>query len=342
MRDKGYDCIRFTSMMLIVIVHFCTEWMKEANLPQFVMKVVLRGSLSFAFIGVATFFMLSGALLWKNYKESYDIIVFYKKRFLKICIPQWIGFIGIGCVMYLLQPDYIREGIHQGVLSLLVSFMGLNFDGSIWNAVGIQPLYLIGEWFTCVIIVIYLLFPIVRWLFKEHRIMGSIIITGIFVVNLKCQFFTGDSGRFSFTNAFMYFWLGMLFEEHKDIFGCKVLVWILAGIDIILYAYNPARIFGSDILVVAIFSTILFIVLYQIKWETKFTRYICKYNYEIYLVHHRIYYIFIPLMISHDSNCFQIVLCFVVLMALICRASELLNSGSKKVYEIIEKHCMSR
>ena len=75
MRDKGYDFIRFCSMLLIIILHFCSEWMKEATIPHYIAKIVLRDDFCFAFVGVALFFILSGALLWKNYKEEINSLL---------------------------------------------------------------------------------------------------------------------------------------------------------------------------------------------------------------------------------------------------------------------------
>ena len=57
MRDKGYDFIRFCSMLLIIILHFCSEWMKEATIPHYIAKIVLRDDFCFAFVGVALFFI---------------------------------------------------------------------------------------------------------------------------------------------------------------------------------------------------------------------------------------------------------------------------------------------
>ena len=336
MRDKGYDFIRFFSMLLIIILHFCSEWYQATALPRCIGNLVLRDDFCFAFVGVALFFVLSGALLWKNYKEEINVVQFYRKRILKIWIPQWIAFGAAFGIMYIVQPEYIRSGVQAGIPSLIVSFLGLNFDGILWNSIGIFPLYLVGEWFTCVIIVIYILFPIFRWLFKNHRLVGSIIILTIFLINLKYKLFTGDGGRYSFTNAFMYFWIGMIFEEYKKIFTDKRVVVLMVAIDVIMFVYNPSTILGSDILVTAIFSFMLFVILYQIKVETKYTSFICKYNYEIYLVHHRIYYIFIPLMISETSNWLQIGLCFIVLMVVICRCAELLSICSRK----LEQFCI--
>lgn len=338
MRDKGYDFIRFCSMLLIIILHFCSEWMKEATIPYYIAKIVLRDDFCFAFVGVALFFILSGALLWKNYKEEINTVQFYRKRILKIWIPQWIAFVVTFGIMYIVQPDYIRSGVQAGIPSLIVSFLGLNFDGTLWNPIGIFPLYLVGEWFTCVIIVIYILFPIFRWLFKNHRIWGTVIVLMIFLINLKYKIFTGDSGRYSFTNAFMYFWMGMIFEEYKKFFTDKRVVVLLVAIDVVMFVHNPSTIFGSDILVTAIFSCMLFVILYQIKVKTRVTSFICKYNYEIYLVHHRIYYIFIPLMIFETSNWLQISLCFIVLMVVICRCAELLRICSGK----LEQLCTSK
>lgn len=123
--------------------------------------------------------MLSGALLWANYQYEFDTLIFYKKRLLKICIPQYIGFIGAIIVSYITYSGYISNLIHGGIKSWIgffLSFFGLTLAGNVYDVLGISTVWIIGEWFTSVIIIIYFLFPLFRWGFKKHRVISTIII----------------------------------------------------------------------------------------------------------------------------------------------------------------------
>lgn len=106
--------------------------------------------MTFGNIGVALFFMLSGALLWANYQYEFDTLIFYKKRLLKICIPQYIGFIGAIIVSYITYSGYISNLIHGGIKSWIgffLSFFGLTLAGNVYDVLGISTVWIIGEWF---------------------------------------------------------------------------------------------------------------------------------------------------------------------------------------------------
>lgn len=94
--------------------------------------------------------MLSGALLWANYQYEFDTLIFYKKRLLKICIPQYIGFIGAIIVSYITYSGYISNLIHGGIKSWIgffLSFFGLTLAGNVYDVLGISTVWIIGEWF---------------------------------------------------------------------------------------------------------------------------------------------------------------------------------------------------
>lgn len=331
MRDRGYDFIRFVSTIMIVLLHFYTEVVKVSKVPACVGNIIARGSLSFAFVGVTLFFMLSGALLLKNYDDSFEVVAFYKKRVTRLLMPQLVGFSFFYVIYYIFWSDYVKTDI----ISLCISVFGLNFDGVIWTKIGLWPLYLVGEWFTAVIITIYILFPLLRWVFKKYRVVGTILIVSLFLVNLKYRILSGGAvGEFSFTNAIMFFWAGMLFEKYRYKLTKNTIMIAMITVGVLWFA-NPATIFGNEILPFAFFSIMLFIVLYNIKVENKFIKYICKYNYEMYLVHHRIFYLVIPVWLSVSSNYLQIVLCFVVLVIVTFIFSESLKRTSSKMYGCI-------
>ena len=78
-REIGYDFIRFIAMLLIVVFHFystCAE--KGYRFPSLLKHVIVHGSIGWGGVGVALFFMLSGAVLMMTNKDK-SILYFYKK-----------------------------------------------------------------------------------------------------------------------------------------------------------------------------------------------------------------------------------------------------------------------
>lgn len=292
-----------------------------------------RHALSFGAIGVCLFFMLSGAVLLMTSKDNIKLKNFYKKRLLKISIPQWISFIISLVAIYTIDKNIL----HTNVFGIIISFLGLNYCGKPWNHFGIHSTpWITGEWFTAVIIYLYLLFPLLKYLFKKARLITTIVISLIFLVNLKLQILSGCEGWFSISNGLMAFWTGMLFQEYKQ-YLTRPLIIVSGIICLATFIMNPSNILGIDWtkqLICFMFSALLFIALYNIKITNSFTKYVSKYNYKIYLVHHRIFILFFPALITIESNHLQVIFAFLVLTGIVFLVSEFLQKISNKILTI--------
>lgn len=328
-RDTGFDFIRFFAMILIIVSHFISTGSELSyNVPLWFKDIFCRSSIQCGRVGVALFFILSGSVLLIS--KNYTLRQFYKKRLLRISVPQWIGFILAVLATYIVNDRVLK----LNVLGIVISFLGLNYYGEPWNSLGISTLWVVGEWFTTVIILLYLLFPFLKKLLDSHRLLATIVITIIFALNLKFKILSSNSGAFSITNGLMYFWLGMLFYEYKHLFN-KYILSLNFIIVLLLYILAPKDILGINYLPSFIFSVALYPLLYKIKISNVFTKYICKYNYEIYLVHHRIYILFAPALLSLSSSNVQSIIAFIVLTGIVFLVSEFLQKVSNKVLEKI-------
>lgn len=157
--------------MLILLWHFyttCTE--NSIVVYPLLMSVIDHGGFGFGGLGVGLFFILSGALLWHNYgdEEKFSTIVFFKKRIIRICIPLWISFVVSLLISSISNGGYINY-VKENLLGCIISFFGFNFAGDLWNRIGINTVWITGEWFTSVILVVYSLFPLLRKLLKANR-----------------------------------------------------------------------------------------------------------------------------------------------------------------------------
>ena len=324
--DTGYDSVRFLAILLILIQHFNTTC-SETGIPfnrtigEFIDRFDMGG------VGVGLFFILSGALQYKRNKKNVCVKSYYGKRLLRIYIPYWIAFLVALLTVYITDRRILNT-IIKNRIGTIISILGLNYSSAFWTQIGIKPgILLVGEWFTAVIVFLYILFPFLHWVFKVHRKLGTIIIFLIFGINLKLEILTYYNGYFSITNGIMYFWLGMLFEEHREAMKpwWGIISWVVL---VCVYIIKP-YIFENNYMYCFIMSIVSFIYLYYLEVDFRVSRYICKYSYEIYLIHHRIFLIFMPMLLNSGSKQSQVFVCFVLLTGLILLLSEKLQAASR-------------
>lgn len=333
-RDLGYDFIRFFAMMLIVIHHIYTTCQEfKYPMPSEFINLVAHGVLGFGGTGVALFFMLSGAILMKKYENNLNYKEFYIKRLLRIEIPQMIGFFCAFWCQYLIWPSILTTTFE----GILVSFLGLGYAEEFWAQFGIHSIWVIGEWFTAVIIILYILFPLSRKLFIANKFTGGGVAL-LFILNLKYQIFSYVGGWFSITNGLMCFWMGMYFEKYKHLLNKRIVVYLCAIAALIFWIVNPLQVFGYAYLSCFIFSMLLFIIIYQVKITNKFTSFICKYNYEIYLIHHRVFILFFPALLTARSNSYQLIISAILLTGI----TFLLAIALSKASNIVVNRCVKR
>lgn len=333
MRDIRYDFIRFTATLMILLHHFNTTC-NEKCIPLYRVLKELIGRCQMGAVGVGVFFILSGALLHRTNKDNFSIALFYKKRVIRILIPYWISFACALPITYITYPNIVMDILRCKGAGQLISIMGLGYCSGFWDQFGIKCIWLVGEWFTAVIIILYIIYPVLRWLFNKYRTIGSALIVFIFICNLKMEIFTYHGGFFSITNGLMYFWLGMIFEEYKS--HLNIIVDIIALITMVLvFIINPRSIIGINYLPAFLLSLSAFVFLYELGFNGRFIRYICKHSYEIYLIHHRIFLILMPLLLSSISSNSQALICFFALTGLIFLLAEKLNQITKFSLKVV-------
>ena len=128
----------------------------------------------------------------------------------------------------------------------------------------------------------------------------------------------------------MYFWLGMIFDKYRNLIT-KPMVVLAVFASVLIWILNPVTIVGFNYLPVFLASCLSFIILYNIRIDNTVTRYICKYNYEIYLVHHRIFILVMPYWLNGESRSWQILLCLGTVFWLTFLIAENLKMASKIV-----------
>ena len=164
-RQHDLDLARVLAMSMVFVFHFFLAVGRGADEMWF--SVVRNGG--WAPMGIGVFYALSGYLLQLHDSKT-ETLTFWKKRFSQLIPMQILVFIP----SYLYFVHLTGNPYYGGYIERLVfSFLGI--DG--YLAVYGNPTYiLIGEWYTAVILLLYLLFPLLRTLYKKHFCIISIII----------------------------------------------------------------------------------------------------------------------------------------------------------------------
>lgn len=156
--------------IILMIVHHLF-W----NVPNIGFKIKgIAISQSIGIIGkvcVSIFLILSGLGLSCNYKDDFNKNSFYRKRILKLYLNYW--FIVISSILILMvffksHFEMIIGYNFKGLLKLILTFTGLQF---IIGYQGINPAW----WFTSVIILSYLCFPLIMKYLERYRIKFVLI-----------------------------------------------------------------------------------------------------------------------------------------------------------------------
>lgn len=164
------DVIRMASAILIVIYHFSLPFtLSFGGRSVDILHATVNGS--WGMTPVYCFFMVSGTSLMHRYEKEdrLDIPGFYKKRFLSIYPLFWIAYaLGFLAVFWQLKGLY-----DVPTWSIVWSVLGI--DG--WIVNWVPTFYMVGEWFLGSIILLYLLFPAVRFLWKKAPGRTMLLIT---------------------------------------------------------------------------------------------------------------------------------------------------------------------
>ena len=122
----------------------------------------------------------------------------------------------------------------------------------------------------------------------------------------------------------------MLFEKYKN----NINKYTLIGSTLIfigLLTFNPKQIIGFIYLPTFVTGIMLFIMLLHVNYSCNMIEYLCKYNFEIYLVHHRIFIYLIPLFLKIATANAQICLVFIGLIILTFMIAEKIQLISNKI-----------
>ena len=281
------DFIRALAVLSIILTHYNALYiyMSPIRLENTILTVYPFG-IYIGNLGVALFFIISGAALMHTYGDDFEVSVFYKKRIKSIYPMWWIANILARSYYFLRYKTINPWGAEPW--KLLLSIIGFDqYFAHLTVTFGI-----IGEWFLGCIILMYLVYPVARWM-----VINKPKLFGVLIVSIYFSFvFYNPWPLWPSVNVFVRlpeFVFGMFFYRYWKKVDKKtffVSIFILA----ITTIYNPG--WDGNIKTTYIGISFFLVLAYLAKWAEQIggIRYICsricKYSYAIFISHHIIIY----------------------------------------------------
>ncbi len=279
-RNVALDYIRILAIFLIVNFHYFSE--RGVTAP----FAVRYANDAWGTLGNSLFFLLSGYLLNRNFTEKVCVKTFYRKRFLAIYPEFYLAFAGAFC----LNAFLLKKLFFAGPAYLLIYTL-LGIDKYVqWY--GISNYALVAEWYSAVIVVMYLLFPLLRFLYRKAKWITTAALAVLYVVWNVCGIYPVNA-EISILCNLCVFWTGMLLAQYINVFYKKKTVPIAIGT--LAAALLSIKLPINSLYASHILATCLFIflnwLLRDAKPEIRSSKAVSWFSgltYSIYLVHHYI------------------------------------------------------
>jgi peptidoglycan/LPS O-acetylase OafA/YrhL len=167
-----FDFIRVICAIGIICYHFMTDSGLRDSFPS-------RIGLFYAGdVFVTVFFALSGAALYCRHREVDNWAAFYKKRWLAIFPSFYIAY----GLFYLILTIRSRAVLFQGIPAWRFILTVIGMDG--YLTYRIPDFYILGEWFTGALIILYLLYPLlVRYKRALPYVFTAAVFAYLFSIN---------------------------------------------------------------------------------------------------------------------------------------------------------------
>lgn len=191
-------------------------------------KLLLSTSNSnWGFIYVTCFFSISGIVLYYNYPKNISIKKFYFKRWKSIFPAYYVSFL----YFYQNRVFHYKKIFYFGNWKKLI-FTLFGIDG--YLNYKYKTYYIMGEWFTGAIVIIYILYPIIMYIFNKNKFIIPMILFSGFIIMIKTKYFKISSTR-NLITCLSSFYFGIFFIRYKYIFLNKIVIFTAFCINIFLY-----------------------------------------------------------------------------------------------------------
>lgn len=280
-REKGLDFVRAVSIIGIVAFHFYAHSSSEQKLFLMHANGAWGGTLNYLF------FALSGLVLHLKYgaSDTLSLKSFYYKRW-KSTMPAYLLVFSVAFLRHALQAGRF---FYLPIPNYRLLFTLIGMDSYI-NMV--TPTYFItGEWFLGAILLLYLIYPILRFLINRYKYitLAALIILYVYMLNIN---FFGMLVNVNPATCMLSFYLGMLIASNSSFlkkpiwfFGAALCCTILIIVPIGVPHITKEILIGVSLLI-TMNSIGNFIC--RNPYVYRLVSVICDLGYYTFLIHHRL------------------------------------------------------
>ena len=241
-------------------------------------------------VGTTLFLLISGNSLARKYGNKLNVKEFYKKRWLAIFPMFYLCYF----FAFVLHRIILQNGFFTNVKPWTILFTLLGIDNYM-SLLGIPNNAIIGEWYTAIIVTLYLLFPLIQLLYRKKPVMATAVIMIMYGLNLVLNIGNLIDDAHLITGLAM-FWIGMLtykYEEKIQNVALPVKIVVFLSALVLMLVKVP----GITLLYKNLMGILIFVIfmfwgkLIDSADEPLPIRFLCKIEYGIYLCHHAVMYV---------------------------------------------------
>ncbi len=317
------DLIRIICFLMVTAYHFSVA-VKTLGVSANVELYQGIVHIAWAPIAVSCFLMVSGASLIYRYEETFSLKEFYKKRFLGLYPLFWLAYL-----FAFLDFFYRMKSMPGGPkINFLLSVIALDGYCNEW----IPTFYMLGEWFLGAIVMLYILFPLYRFVMCKCKYILPIVFLAFSVMLLYYNPFPMVIEK-NLIVCSMYFVIGMLLEmlrrgpkQRMVRIGMRIAAAVGAALYIVVYAVERTGYLFNPYHVIFVLAVSLYMIVMEVaEWirsekAKRLISMIGKHSYAYFLLHHVFLYKYLPnfsgISMSGSNTLFLFVNCVLYIYAL--------------------------
>lgn len=326
-RQNYFDLIRVFSTFLIVSSHFSFCFV-QYSISGYNNFFLYTANTDAGKVGVYLFFMLSGGGLAYNYaRKKFDIISYYKKRWLKIFPLFYLCYI-----IFLIIKIALKQIQMSDIVPYRFIWTILGMDSYLSGEVSTYAI--VGEWFTGAIIILYLLFPVFLLLYRKSKgtyLFTTIIIYSLYLITWYVHPLPHPANVESIFSDLLYFWIGMMMVRETEKIDKIDNILLIALIVPLLLVHNSWDALTSSLVGAILIWIIARRVPTNVYKSNKLFQIVSRYSYVIYLIHHQIIYLILKPFSNSYLNIGKSVVLYMFVWAVIIMTAALVY----KIYELL-------
>lgn len=231
------DMMRIIGFLVITAYHFAVTAEGFGIVSDYMDLFVGINAIAWGPIALNCFFMVSGAALIYRYGEELSLKEYYRKRFLGIFPLFWLAWF----LAFLENFYYAKSMPDVPKVSFLLTVIGMDGYLSDYG----ENFYLIGEWFLGAIIILYILFPLYRFVMCKCKYILPVVFLGAGIWLLYNNPFHMVLEKNPVVCS-LYFVMGMMFEmirknPHQKAVAIGRRIAAVAGVGMYIMVYLIER-----------------------------------------------------------------------------------------------------